>query len=66
MLGVRLGVVGILASEDVKVHNTKILTAANSGILAANNLTGTLGADMFYNLAKRIERNEVDFYANRS
>jgi hypothetical protein len=38
------------------------LTAANSGILAANNLTGTLGADMFYSLAKRIERNEVDFF----
>jgi hypothetical protein len=39
----------------VKVHNTKILTAANSGVLAANNLTGTLSADMFYNLANRID-----------
>jgi hypothetical protein len=51
-----------IANRVVKVHNTKILTAANSGILAANNLTGTLSADMFYNLANRIERNEIDFY----
>jgi hypothetical protein len=26
-----------IANRVVKVHNTKILTAANSGILAANN-----------------------------
>jgi hypothetical protein len=25
-------------------------------------LQGTLSADMFYNLANRIERNEVDFF----
>ena len=49
-----------VANRTVKSHNTKILTTANSGILAANNLTGTLSADMFYNLANLIEDNEVD------
>jgi hypothetical protein len=46
----------------IKRHNTQILTTANSGILTANNLTGTLSANMFYNLANRIEDNEVDVH----
>jgi hypothetical protein len=51
-----------IANRTVKRHNTQILTAANSGILTANNLTGTLSANMFQNLANRIEDNEVDVH----
>jgi hypothetical protein len=43
-------------------HNTQILTTANSGVLTANNLTGTLSSNMFYSLANRIEDNEVDVH----
>jgi hypothetical protein len=49
-----------IANRTVKRHNNKILTTANSGVLTANSLTGTLSADMFYTLANRIEDNEVD------
>jgi hypothetical protein len=35
-----------IANRTVKRHNNKILTTANSGVLTANSLTGTLSADM--------------------
>jgi hypothetical protein len=40
-----------IANRTIKRHNTQILTAINSGVLSGNTLTGTLGADTFYDLA---------------
>ena len=51
-----------IANRTVKRHNTQILTTANSGVLTANNLTGTLSANMFYSLSNRIEDNEVEVH----
>jgi hypothetical protein len=54
-----------IANRTVKRHNNSILTAINSGVLSGasgNTLTGTLGANMFYDLANKIEDNEVDVH----
>ena len=51
-----------VANRTIKRHNNSILTSANSGVLSANTLNGTLGADTFYDLANKIEDNEVDVH----